>query len=211
MRLAELSEVSGTSSASIKFYLRSGLMEAGDVVHPTRAEYGEHHVRRLMLIQKLRSAVGLGLEDIRRILDASHGADHSAAQRLVLLATVQSVVLGYDGEGASDSAVVDELVQVMGWPDEHSEARDAVGKHLAVMEAAGVATDLTVVEAYARAADAIAGSQLAVTGARESIEDFILTAAVGMHLHNRLILSLVALAQASHSLRKYSDAGTAEP
>jgi DNA-binding transcriptional MerR regulator len=208
MRLAELSEASGTSTASIKFYLRSGLLEAGDAVHPTRAEYGERHVRRLQLIQGLRSAVGLGLEDIRRIVDASHGADDSSPQRLALLATVQSVVLGYrgTGTGTGESAVVDGLVRVMGWPDEHSEARDAVGEHLAVMEAAGVATDPAVLASYARAADAIAGAQLAVTGNQGSVEDLILTAAIGLHLHNQLILTLVALAQASHSIRRYGDA-----
>jgi DNA-binding transcriptional MerR regulator len=203
MRLGELSEASGISAASIKFYLRSGLLEAGDAIHPTRAAYGIRHVRRLRLIQGLRASIGLGLEDIRRIIDASAGADASAEQRLVLLATVQSVVLGYRGDGVRESAAVDDLVQVMGWADEESGARAAVGEHLAVMEAAGVVTDPAVLASYARAADAIAEAQLAVTDVQESIEEFILTAAIGMHLHNQLILALVALAQASHSIRRY--------
>jgi DNA-binding transcriptional MerR regulator len=203
MRLGELSAATGTSAASIKFYLRSGLLPPGDTVHPTRSEYGAPHVRRLRLIQGLRSAVGLGLEDIRRIIEASEGAGDVPARRLALLATVQSVVLGFSGTPVGGSSQVDGLVQAIGWPDEHSEARDAVAEHLAVMQAAGVVTDPAILVSYAKAADAIAGSQLAVTDTQESIEDFILTAAVGLHLHNRLILAIVGLAQASQSIRRY--------
>ncbi len=203
MRLARLSEVSGTSPASIKFYLRAGLLQPGAAINPTRADYGEGHVRRLRLIQGLRSTVGLGLEDIRRIIDASAGVEDSPVRRLALLATVQSVVLRLDGDPGAASPAGDALVRAMAWPDEDSEARRAVDRHLAVMEAAGVGATAEVVQAYGRAADAIADAQLAATDLQDSVEDFVLTAAVGMHLHNQLILKIVALAQASQSIRRY--------
>lgn len=206
MRLAQLSEVSGTSPASIKFYLRAGLLQPGTPINPTRADYTEEHVRRLRLIRGLRSTVGMGLEDIRRILDASTGVEDSAPRRLALLATVQSVVLRLDGAAAA-SAAGDALVRAMAWPDEDSEARSAVDHHLAVMDAAGVGVRPDVLEAYGRAADTIAGAQLAATELQDTVEDFILTAAVGMHLHNQLVLKVVALAQASHSIRRYGAAG----
>lgn len=206
MRLAELSEASGTSPASIKFYLRNGLLHAGETINPTRASYGQGHLRRLRLIQGLRSVVGLGLEDIGRIIDAADGADDSLPQRLALLATVQSVVLQLDGDGGAGSPEGDALVRAMGWPDEASEARTAVDRHLAVMREIGVHTEPEVLEAYGRAADAIARAQLTATDERETVEDFILTAAVGMHMHNQLILKIVALAQASRSIRRYGGA-----
>jgi DNA-binding transcriptional MerR regulator len=207
MRLARLSEVSGTSPASIKFYLRTGLLQPGAVINPTRADYDDGHVRRLRLIQGLRSTVGLGLEDIRRITDALPGAEDSPAQRLALLATVQSVVLRLDGDAGAASAAGDALVLAMAWPDETSEARRAVDRHLAVMDAAGVGVGAEVLEAYARAADAIADVQLAATDLQDSVEDVVLTAAVGIHLHNQLILKIIALAQASRSIRRYGAAG----
>ncbi|WP_104116538.1 MerR family transcriptional regulator [Arthrobacter sp. B1805] len=207
MRLSELSAVSGISPASIKFYLRSGLLEPGQAVHPTRAEYGDAHVRRLRLIQGLRSVIGLGLEDIRRIIEASDGAETSGHKRLALLATVQSVVLGFSNSGTREPPTVKELVLQMGWPDEDSEARAAVGEHLAAMTAAGVAADPAVLVLYARAADAIADAQLTVTDGQRSVEELILTAAVGMHLHNQLILKVIALAQASRSIQRYAQQG----
>ena len=208
MRLAQLSEESGTSPASIKFYLRTGLLQPGVAINPTRADYGDGHVRRLRLIHGLRSTVGLGLEDVRRIVEASAGVETSRSRRLALLATVQSVVLRLDGDADAASPAGDALVQALAWPDEGSEARSAVNRHLAVMDAAGVGVDADVLEAYGRAADAIAAAQLAATDLRDTVEDFILTAAIGMHLHNQLILKIVALAQASQSIRRYGT-GTA--
>ena len=38
MQLKELSRQSGTSAASIKYYLREGLLPAGENVHATRAQ-----------------------------------------------------------------------------------------------------------------------------------------------------------------------------
>lgn len=208
MRLSQLSEASGTSPASIKFYLRTGLLQPGATINPTRADYTEDHVRRLRLIRGLRSTVGIGLEDVRRILDASAGVEESVPRRLALLATVQSVVLRLDGSTGAASTAGDALVRAMAWPDEDSGARSAVDHHLAVMEAAGVGVRPDVLEAYGRAADTIADAQLAATELQDTVEDFILTAAVGMHLHNQLVLKIVALAQASHSIRRYGAAGT---
>ena len=203
MRLGELSDVSATSPASIKFYLREGLLDAGERVNPTRASYGEQHVRRLRLISGLRSVVELGLPDIRRIIRAAEGADDSPERRLALLATVQSVVLGLGEERPGASPAVDALLQEMGWPAAPSEARTAVDDHLAEMAAVGATVDQTTLAVYGRAADLIADAQLAATDTRVELEDFILTAAVGMHMHHRLILKLIGLAQASHSIRRY--------
>jgi DNA-binding transcriptional MerR regulator len=203
MRLGELSGATGTTPASIKFYLREGLLQPGESINATRASYGEEHVRRLRLIQGLRTVVGLGLEDIRRILHVAEGADASPGQRLALLRTVQSVVLGLDGADAPESADGRALIDAMGWPDEPSEARSAVDRQLDLMRELGVAAEGDVLEAYGRAADAIASVQLEVTDGRETVEELVLTAAVGIHMHNQLILKVIALAQASRSIRRY--------
>jgi DNA-binding transcriptional MerR regulator len=65
MQLKELSAATRVSAASIKFYLREGLLQRGEEIHPTRAEYGSRHVERLELITGLRSVVGLRIDQIR--------------------------------------------------------------------------------------------------------------------------------------------------
>ena len=51
--------------------------------------------------------------------------------------------------------------------------------------------------------DNVAGPDIAATTAPESTDRLILTAAVGMHMHSQLPLKLLALAQASHAIRRY--------
>ncbi len=211
MWLAQLSEASGTSPASVKFYLRTGLLQPGETINPTRSRYGDAHLHRLRLIRELRSQVGLGLDDIRRIIDAAEGAEDSLPRRLALLATVQSVVLGLHDDQTEAPGDGDALISAMGWPDESSQARTAVDRQLLLMREVGVGVEPEILRAYASAADTIAQAQLGITEARERIEDFILTAALGMHLHNQLILKIIALAQASRSIARYGSPSSPRP
>lgn len=45
MRLSELSKQSGVTTATIKYYLREGLLPPGERVTATQAEYDESHLR----------------------------------------------------------------------------------------------------------------------------------------------------------------------
>ncbi|MYU47619.1 MerR family transcriptional regulator, partial [Streptomyces sp. SID7803] len=51
MRLSELSERSGIATATIKYYLREGLLPPGERLSATQAEYDESHLRRLRLVR----------------------------------------------------------------------------------------------------------------------------------------------------------------
>ena len=60
-----------------------------------------------------------------------------------------------------------------------------------------------LLDTYSKAMDDVAGLDIAATTAPESVDQLILTAAVGMHMHSQLLLKLLALAQASHAIRRY--------
>ncbi|MDQ0677573.1 hypothetical protein QFZ30_000955 [Arthrobacter pascens] len=60
-----------------------------------------------------------------------------------------------------------------------------------------------VLNVYSKAMDDVAGLDIAATTAPETVHRLILTAAVGMHMHSKLLLRLLALAQASHAIRRY--------
>jgi DNA-binding transcriptional MerR regulator len=53
MLMAELSRSSGVPVATIKYYLREGLLPPGAATSATRAEYDEAHLRRLRLTRAL--------------------------------------------------------------------------------------------------------------------------------------------------------------
>ena len=205
MQLKELSERTGVSPASIKFYLREGLLPAGRSIHATRAEYSEHHVGRLELIQALRRVVGLNIAQIVSLLKMAD----DGVPRLELLAAVQRTVLGLDdvrtdhGDRRTPSA--DAVVRLRNWPDVPSDARNAFNAHLALMESLGVPVPVDLLDAYSQAVDAIAAVDISATTEPEDVNQLIMTAAVGMHLHGQLVLKLLALAQASHAIRRYEE------
>jgi DNA-binding transcriptional MerR regulator len=203
MQLKELSSQSGVSAASIKYYLREGLLPAGETVHATRAQYSASHVERLELIQALRRIVGLNIEQIRGLLRMAD----DGAPRLELLAAVQRVVLELDtyatARGEVRTTAADAVVHLRGWPDSSSDARNALNAHLELMESLKIPVSGDVLDVYSKAMDDVAGLDIAATTAPESTDQLILTAAVGMHMHSKLLLRLLALAQASHAIRRY--------
>jgi DNA-binding transcriptional MerR regulator len=203
MQLKELSERSGVSAASIKYYLREGLLPPGAAVHATRAQYSARHVERLELIQSLRRIVGLTIEQIRGILTMAD----DGATRLELLAAVQRVVLELDSytnaSGEVGARPADAVVRLRGWPDFPSDARNALNAHLELMESLSIQVPGELLDTYSKAMDDVAGVDIAATTAPDSVDELILTAAVGMHMHSQLLLRLLALAQASHAIRRY--------
>lgn len=68
MRISELATASGVPIATLKFYLREGMLERGTVTAATRAEYGPEHLERVGLIGALTGVRGLPLAKVREIL-----------------------------------------------------------------------------------------------------------------------------------------------
>lgn len=68
--LSALSRDTAVSVATIKFYLREGLLPPGEKIGPRQAIYGEEHRHRLRLIRTLVEIRGLSLKQTRSILRA---------------------------------------------------------------------------------------------------------------------------------------------
>ena len=69
MRISELSRHSGISISSIKFYIREGVLPAGERSQRNQAQYSEDHLRRLDLIKALREVADLPLDTVRAVLE----------------------------------------------------------------------------------------------------------------------------------------------
>ena len=70
MRVGELSRRSDVSVASIKYYLREGLLPAGARTGPNQADYGDAHLRRLRMIRALIDVGGLSVAATHDVLAA---------------------------------------------------------------------------------------------------------------------------------------------
>ena len=69
MRISELSRHSGVPVTTIKFYIREGLLPAGERSHRNQASYSEVHLRKLDLIRALREVAGLSLDVVRGVIE----------------------------------------------------------------------------------------------------------------------------------------------
>lgn len=69
MRLAELSTRSGVPATTIKYYLRLGLLHAGQRQSSTWSDYDHSHLRRIALVRALIDVAGLPLDAVHRVLE----------------------------------------------------------------------------------------------------------------------------------------------
>lgn len=76
MRVSELVACTGVPLATVKYYLREGLLMPGEATSATQARYGEEHVRRLGLVKALAGA-GLPIPRIRKVLQLIDHPDGS--------------------------------------------------------------------------------------------------------------------------------------
>lgn len=68
MRVSALGAAAGLPVATVKYYLREGLLHPGVATSATQATYDATHVRRLLLIRALVGSVGLSLQQVRAVL-----------------------------------------------------------------------------------------------------------------------------------------------
>src|SRR5262245_3994370 len=108
MKISELSRRSGVPIASIKYFLREGLLPAGQATAATLAEYGEAHIQRLRLIKALTTVGGLSIAAARDVLAAVDGAESPARTlQAISYALPVPVAAPAAGEAGADAEVAD--------------------------------------------------------------------------------------------------------
>ena len=70
MRIGDLAKTTGVPVATLKFYLREGLLPAGTPTAVNQAEYDDVHVRRVKLVRALLHLGGLSIADAQRVVAA---------------------------------------------------------------------------------------------------------------------------------------------
>ena len=109
MRISELARESGTSVATIKYYLREGLLTRGEKVNAREASYGQEHVRRLRLIRAMVEVLGASIEQVRKILRAADDADRDP---LFAMSEATAALPTVNVPAASDSKVRELLARI---------------------------------------------------------------------------------------------------
>ena len=159
MWISELARRADVPVATVKFYLREGLLPSGQATGATRAVYDQEHVRRLRLIRALVDVGGLSLADVRRVLDA---VEDETAPLHDVLGTVQAALAQPGPEPSEQSrARVDGLVATLGWQvREESTNRDTLARALDALEDVGEPLSDEALADYAHALAGIAALEV---------------------------------------------------
>jgi DNA-binding transcriptional MerR regulator len=160
MRMSELLKRSGMPLATVKYYLREGLLAPGESVGATMADYGEEHVRRLALIRALTEVVGLPLASVRTIVGLidEPGADRYSTLGRAIAVLPPAVDADPHGDYPRARAALAEIGQLF---DPGYAAVAQLERALAAAEAAGLPMGRERLHGYARHIMAIAEIDLA--------------------------------------------------
>jgi DNA-binding transcriptional MerR regulator len=206
VRIAELSQRTGVPVPTIKYYLREGLLPAGELTSPNQARYGEEHVRRLRLVRALLDLGRLPIAAIREILAEVDGADpdiHNVLGRALVRPPVATT--GGDPElTAAARKRVDDLVTARGWRvDPQAPARQTVADVLVAFQQLGGADVEFLLERYADVAERVAATDLEFVRRRETVAELLHSAIIGTVLGESLLAALRRLAQEHESARTF--------
>ncbi|MFE7354929.1 MerR family transcriptional regulator [Streptomyces sp. NPDC057543] len=210
MRIGELSRRSGVPVPTIKFYVREGLLPAGQLTSPNQASYDSGHERRLRLIRALLDVGGLSLAAIGDVLRAVEDPEQPVHKVLGVaskrLTPLQGSEPGPELDDARDE--VAELVERRGWlADAHGPAGECLAGVLVALRRAGHGGFVGLLDDYAAAAEPVARADLDYVGRRVAREDLVESVVVGTVLGEAMFSALRRLAHVDASARAFETVG----
>src|SRR4051794_25074477 len=163
MLVSELAARAHVPLATVKYYLREGLLPPGDAVGPRRAEYDESHLRRLRILRALREVGCAPVSALQAILDAVDDDSRPMHEVLCEISDALSPPLPVEGSGDEARQMVDETIARMGWtgvrPD--AAARDRLAALIQLVSGQVLTVDEEVLEYYAKLADELSRTEIA--------------------------------------------------
>ena len=196
MKMSELSERSGATVATLKYYLREGLVPAGESLGATRADYSEAHLQRVRLVRALIDA-GVSVAESKRVVEA---LDSPPTSRHDLLGKAQYALPATHSEVPVSDEVI-SLLDDLGWqvsPD--SPALRSLTGAIAAARSAGVPLEPASLTGYARATEGIAAVDVAAVP-RDDLAAALHRVVAGTVLVDPVLAALRRLAQEHMSSR----------
>lgn len=221
MRLSELSRAAGVPTATVKWYLRIGLLPRGVPTGPNQARYDDAHLRRLVLVRTLAEVGGLSAEATRSVVDA---LDDSSRGLHDVLRVAHHALAGpapANPVPEAATAAVDGFLADRGWsvpPD--APARVELAAVLGALErlrqrGTGVSPATAppmdtpdevraLLTPYADAVDALAAGEIA--GAPDDMprDELVERVVTGTVLMERAVTALRRIAQEHYSAERYT-------
>jgi DNA-binding transcriptional MerR regulator len=207
MRISQLSADSGVPIATIKYYLREGLLPQGEQTSATRAEYDAAHLRRLRLIRALLEVGRLPVATIRRIIEAVEDEEMGVHTMLGTAHYALSPLRGPvpdDEDWREAREMVDELIVDLGWDrvDPTAPTRIELAQVLVSLKNLGMPVTREDLRPYAKIADELVRKldipKVSFDGPRDTAVE---TLVIFQVLYGKAFDALRRLAQENESAR----------
>jgi DNA-binding transcriptional MerR regulator len=207
VRLSELSAASGVPVATIKFYLREGLLEPGTPVNARESSYGDTHLRRLRLVRAMQQVGGMSVDQVRNVLNAATEGSLSRHERL----GVAQYSLPPHVEAPADDpywhevrAEVVALMAALGWRvNDFSPSLDALTRAVVALRRLGYRGATDDLRHYAEAVHPLAEREYAVIEEHTDLDDAIEATVAYTLLYEPVLLAVRRLAHEDVSARIY--------
>ena len=198
MRIGELARQADMNLATVKYYLREGLLHPGERTSVNQAIYDNTHIERLKLIRALTQVAGLPLEKVHQVI-AALNSESSLPQTV---ANTHDALLGDRGAEPDfhkeAAAKLLQVVELQGWKCRlRSPAFTAAVDALEALISKNLPMATARLNRYATAADAIG---------RTDFDDLNIilssqarTVVLSMILRRPLLDALILLAQEHYS------------
>ena len=202
MLISQVSQLSGTPAATIKYYVRAGLLHAGTRHGENRTSYDESHVERLRLIRAMLEVGRLSVTSTAAVLAALDDTSKPIAETFEVAqnALARDAVADVSEPSPESIARADAIVERAGW----LHCGDNVGRRILAQTIDGFAkaghppTD-EYLDRYAAAADLVADADLDAVGAIADDSERTELMVVGTVLGDALSLGLRRIAQAART------------
>ena len=198
MRISELARQTGVPVATVKYYLREGLLHEGELTSVTQARYDESHVARLRLVRSLVGPGGLSIAVARDVLAA---IDAPPPDTFDLLGVAAAAVRR--PTQVRPHPEVHALMERWGWPVHEKECAEhqVLADALDALDGAGFEPPDGILDVYARAMDDVAAAELAGVP-RDSVAAAVRYVVLGVVLQEPVLLALRRLAEAAAAVRQ---------
>ena len=208
MRIGELSKVTEVPVPTIKYYLREGLLPAGELSSPNQASYGEPHVRRLRLIRALVELAQVPVAQVKEILeslDSDAVPLHEQIGRAHRALTPTRKQAASEEARAAATTQVTDLITRRGWSvDPDAPALSTLIETVAALRTLGQDNLVTFLDAYAEAVERFTELEIDAVTTNPTRDQLAESVVIGTILGETLISSLRLLAQESISAERWS-------
>lgn len=207
-RISDLTTLSGVPIATIKYYLREGLLPPGRRLTPRLAEYDDTHVRRLALLRILRDVGHVPIDRLKGLVDATtrpgviHELFRAAADAMAPRAPAGGELRQFTRQFA------DQIIEQAGWSQVRRDAPDRDNLAAALEQVATYDThprDPAELTPYVRFADEIARYEIGHLDDSKDRTGLLEEMVVGQVVFGEILAILRRLAEEHHSSIRFAD------